>query len=189
MVQGEANRIIRDLQAINIFISTCRVRCVLSAQGTAWLLCEVHNCLVMAIINALIRHWCNRSCLGGAGAQPWLSPSPRAVFVAGEQQQCCSWDPAVLLGGQGLAQDGVLGCPGRVGQCPGWIQPPNPHPGCLGAPAQPGNPGMVPAPQRSQAGTNILTFVFRFTDLGPNEPERAIKSSLRANPELAAVRT
>lgn len=141
MVQGEANTTIRDLQAINVFISTCRVRCVLSAQGTAWLLCEVHNCLVMAIINELIRHWCNRSCLGGAGAQPWLSPSPRAVFVAGEQQQCCSWDPAVLLGGQGWHRMEFWGAQGGWGTALAGSSLPIPILGALEPQPSLGTPG------------------------------------------------
>lgn len=106
---------------MNVFISTCRVRCVLSAQGTAWLLSQVHNCLVVAIINELIRYWCDRSCLGKAGVQPWLSPSPWAVTLqenissAVPGTQPCSW--------KGRAGTGwSFGVPREGGAVP-WLDP------------------------------------------------------------------
>lgn len=50
--------------------------------------------------------------------------------------------------------------------------------------------GIDPKPtagKRSQVGRKRLTFVFKFIDFRPNEPEAAIKSSLRANSEMAAM--
>jgi len=50
--------------------------------------------------------------------------------------------------------------------------------------------GIGPTPttgKRSQVGRNLLPFVFKFIDFRPHEPEAAIKSSLPANSEMAAM--
>lgn len=70
----------------------------------------------------------------------------------------------------------------------GRIQAPSATPGCCGAPAQPGDRGMVPTlPWQGEPGWQKPPHFFsKFTELWPNEPEGAIKRSLRANSELAA---